>query len=44
LDGIVGVLHRSEDPVAVRVELSAVHLDKLPVRIIATGTGALQQS
>jgi hypothetical protein len=44
LHGIVGVLHRPEDPVAVRVELGAVHPDKLPVRIFAAGTGARQQS
>jgi hypothetical protein len=44
LHGIVGVLHRSEDLVAVRVELGAVHPDKLLVRVFAAGTGALQQN
>jgi hypothetical protein len=44
LHGVVGVLHRPEDPVAMRVELGAVHLHKLPVRTIATGTGTLEPS
>jgi hypothetical protein len=44
LHGVVGVLHRSEDSVAVRVELGPMHLDELPVSILAAGTGALEHS
>jgi hypothetical protein len=41
LQGILSVLNRPEDPVAVRVEFRAVHLDQFLVRGIAAGPATL---
>ena len=43
LDGVLGVLHRSEHPVAVGLELAAERLDEVAEGVLAASAGRLQQ-